>query len=215
MRASRFGIYVAVVMVFALALAGCRRGPVQADGGDPKDGGELLDAGGPGEDTGPDPVEDAGPDPVEDAGPDPVEDAGPTPPADAGPVEDAGNPPPVDAGPAGIAVRVGFVNGPITVQAGACSGAYAEVPRLRVAVLDGPGNEVTVTESVPVTLSSTSGTMRFFTDTACMQNVGSITIQPGQSGVNLTLEEDTSGEQEVIGSAPGLQQGRQTINVLP
>lgn len=208
----RPGSCVVVLLLCALAFAGCRRGPYLPDGGvGPADAGDIVDTGTPG------PVDSGEPPPV-DAGepdPDPV-DAGEPPPVDAGPVEDAGGPPPppVDASPAGEAVRVGFINQELTVQAGECSGAYPEVPRVQVAILDGPGNPFQATQDTLVTLSSSSGTMRFHTDTACMQNAGQFYIEAGQTWVSLTVKDTNGGDHEIHASSPGLQAGTQTIHVL-
>lgn len=196
----------------ALCTLACPRAPYVLDAGQAPDGGDPRDAATLVSDAGPPSELDSGVAPGPDVAPPPPPPVEPGPaPVDAGTEVDAGSS--GHAGVPGVPVRVGFTNDPIRIEADECSGSYPEVPRLRVAILDGPGEEVTVDEDVVITLNSNSGTLRFYTDTTCMQNVGQITLSAGTRFKTLTVLDSEPGTPEIIANAADYERGTHTIEV--
>lgn len=214
--------------VLLVCLVGCRRAPgdpdYETDGGS----GEYDAGGNVYEDSGP-VAEDSGPPPAPDAGPPIVEDAGLEPP-DSGPVieEDAG-PDPItpDAGTfpgePGVASRVAFTRGPPEWQlpAGFCTGQLTTSASLRVAVVDGPGDEVSVDGPTYIGLFTNvpdPDDVRWYTNSTCLDNnaIQSITLPSGASGENIHLKIDAPGTYElraVPGGGSGLTTGTQEIEI--
>jgi plastocyanin len=130
----------------------------------------------------------------EDAGVDGGEDAG----VDGG--VDAG----VDAG-CGVPARLVIVSAPQTLEAGTCS------TPVTVQLQDACGAVVTAPAAVPLTLSSSSPTMEFFTEGLCASIRLQWSIAAGTSAVTVHATDSAPGMPVMTVSSPGLVAGTQTF----
>lgn len=109
----------------------------------------------------------------------------------------------------GAAAQVSFVSPARTVAAGGCS------EPVRIKLEDACGDGATLAAPFTVSLSSTSGTTQFFSDSACTVPVSSLDIAAGQNSASFRFLDSASGGPTLTASGVGITQATQAQVVAP
>ncbi|MBI2384441.1 MAG: hypothetical protein HYV14_00350 [Elusimicrobia bacterium] len=105
--------------------------------------------------------------------------------------------------------KLAFTTPAVTATAGACSAAFATIQS------QSPnGSPLNVQANTPVSLTSSDGTMQFYTTSGCGGSaVASITISAGSSSANFYLRSTTAGTPLITASAAGYANATQGATI--
>jgi hypothetical protein len=103
---------------------------------------------------------------------------------------------PTPPGPA--ASQIVFATAPQTLRQKRCSAAVT------IQTTDVAGNAISVSADALVSLSSSSATMSFFSDSACSSPVLQVVVHSGSSATSFYFSDPTAGAPSISASAPGL-----------
>ena len=109
----------------------------------------------------------------------------------------------------GVPSALAFVSLPVTVEAGACSGA------LTVQTQDALGRPAPLAAPASLNLTSTQPALQFFSDAACSQPAASVPIAAGGLSATFHFRSSVAGAVEVTVVALGLRNATQNETVLP
>lgn len=108
--------------------------------------------------------------------------------------------------------KLSFLQAPLTLTAGACSSVqwpyYAQLQ-----ALDSSGSPAVLATRTPLSLTSSSGTLRFYSDWSCTTPITSITLTP-RSIAYIYVRDTVAGTPAITAAAAGLGSAVQTVSVL-
>lgn len=100
-----------------------------------------------------------------------------------------------------------FITAPLTMVEGKCTGPVV------VATTDGAGKVVPVSDATPVSLSASTPSVSFFSDSGCTAAATSLTLAAGATQGSFYFIDTQAGTPAVIASSPALLSATQTQTV--